>query len=71
MATAKNQVRGSAHPLAKLTEHDVALILQLAAERAELLRQARELSFRALAEKFEVSESTVQRIVYGERWGHV
>lgn len=71
MARAHNQIRGSAHPLAKLTEHDVRLILQLAAERRQLLDAASRLSTTRLAEKFDVAPSTIERIIYGERWGHV
>jgi hypothetical protein len=46
----------------KLTEHDKQLIAMLKAERADLLRQARNLRDTDIAEKFGVSRSIVERI---------
>ena len=46
----------------KLTEQDREYIAQLKAERARLLREAKQISDKRLAEKFEVSRGTVERI---------
>jgi transcriptional regulator with XRE-family HTH domain len=46
----------------KLTDRDVILIQELKAIRADLLRQAGNLTDRKIAEKFEVSANTVQKI---------
>jgi DNA invertase Pin-like site-specific DNA recombinase len=54
-----NPPRGEAHYLAKLTAADVQLIFD--AHQAGI-------STRALAAKFEVSQSTVARILTGRSW---
>ena len=46
----------------KLTPKDREYIAQLKAERERLLREARQLTDRQIAEKFEVSRGTVERI---------
>ena len=53
--------RGSNHYRAKLTEHDVRLIVELHPE----------VSTRKLAEKFEVSQSTIAKVVSARSWRHV
>lgn len=64
-------LRGSQLPHAKLTEHDVALILGLIARRQDLLRKSRELSNVKIAEKFGVSHYCIDKISAGEAWIHV
>jgi IS30 family transposase len=54
--------RGSLHPRARLTDHDVCLIRALAAEG---------LSSRVMAQKFEVGKSTITRVVNRQSWRHV
>lgn len=63
--------RGSQLPSSKLTEEDVRLIHSLANEREALREQLRNMSNAALAEKFEVSASTIDKIVNGSAWRHV
>lgn len=48
-----------------LTADDVALILDCVAERTRLAREASSLSNARLAEKFDVSATTIQRIAKG------
>ena len=64
--------RGSELPQAKLTEDQVRQLLRLAAKRRRV-RQAvtQRLGNRALARRFGVSVSTVERILAGETWSHV
>jgi hypothetical protein len=52
----RNYLRGQNHPKAVLTDHEVELLLELRAEGY---------FYRVLAEKFEVSRSTVQDICAG------
>lgn len=56
-----NPVKGSNHYRAKLTEHDVLLIIDLHPE----------VSTRKLAEKFDVSQSAIARILTARNWKHV
>jgi len=53
--------RGEKHYRSKLTEHDVRLIVELHPD----------ISTRKLAEKFEVSQSTIARILTCRNWKHV
>ena len=53
--------RGTSHYRAKLSEHDVKLILELHPE----------VSTRKLAEKFDVSQSAVARILTCRNWKHI
>lgn len=55
------RAKGSKHYRAKLTEHDVRLILDLHPD----------VSTRKLAEKFEVSQSAIARILTCRNWKHV
>lgn len=57
-----NRPRGERHYRAKLKEDDVSLIFEAHHEHG--------LSTRNLAEKFEVSQSTVAKIVSGRSWRH-
>jgi len=63
--------RGEELPQSRLTDDDVRTIRELIDQRSELLRQARELSNRKIAEKFGVHFRTIDRIATGETWGHV
>ena len=53
--------RGEKNPRAKLTEGDVRLIRQLHPD----------LSYRVLAEKFEVSKRAIEAVLTGQSWRHV
>lgn len=69
VAVAANGRRvGESHPKAKLTDHDVDLIRELATERddAGLVVKAG-LSYRVLAEKFDVCKWVIAKIVRCER----
>lgn len=61
-------MRGENHYFAKLTADDVRLIQSLLNERDELLARARAISNRALAEKFDVSTSAIEKIACGKNW---
>jgi len=50
----------------KLTDEDVGLIRQAGEERARLLAEARRLSNRALAAKFDVTKNYINRILQRE-----
>ena len=63
--------RGSDHKDAKLTEDDVLLIRELNAERLALLAQARNVSVKSIADKFDIHEGHVRKICSGECWTHV
>lgn len=63
--------RGSELPWAKLSEDDVKLIRAAAVERERLRAEARQLSNVALAEKFEVHERTIEKVLQFETWIHV
>ena len=55
---------GETHPNAKLTDHDIDLIRELATQRDEqgnVVRQG--LSFTILARKFEVTKTCIAKIV--------
>lgn len=63
--------RGSTLAHAKLTEYDVSLIRKLIDEREKMRAQVKNLSNRAIAEKFDVHVRSIDRISTGENWGHV
>lgn len=67
-ATAK---RGEGHYKARLTDGDVLVLRQIAAERRTLLARLAAISNRALAEKFDVTPSCIERVIYGQTWSHV
>lgn len=55
---------GESHPKAKLTDHDVDLIRELATQRDDHGRVTKQgLSYTILARKFEVGKSVIQKIV--------
>lgn len=62
---------GEKHKDAKLTESDVRIIRDLVAERDRLLAEARKLTYQAIAEKFDIHEGHVRRIVRGDVWSHI
>ena len=64
-------MHGEDHYAARLTEADVRLIRALGEERSRLLQSARKLSNATLAEKFDVSVRTIERVLDRSRWGHV
>ena len=66
-----NFKRGSELPQAKLTEHDVQLVLELVLHRDDLKNQLRCLTNKSIAEKFGVHQRTIERITSGGGWGHV
>jgi predicted DNA-binding protein YlxM (UPF0122 family) len=53
---------GQDHPRARLTDDDVRLIRVLHADG---------MSFRVLAEKFEVSKRSIESVITGQTWRHV
>ncbi len=63
--------RGSALPQAKLDEDDVRLIRSIVADRTELDRRRAAMTNRALAEKFGVTHSCIDKITEGMAWAHV
>lgn len=63
--------RGAASHAAKLSEEDVNCILDLIAERDRLLKQARNLSAKQLAQTWRVSVDTINSIAAGRTWRHV
>jgi len=62
---------GSMNYFAKLTEEDVMLIRELIKEREEARKKASSLSNKKIAEKFEVSQWTINLISAGRTWTHV
>lgn len=71
MAAAKNPVRGEKHHLSKLTDDDIKLLLACKAERDRLLEEAKKLTNKQLAAKFDIHERTVERVFYRGGWAHV
>lgn len=63
--------RGESLPQSKLTESDVKLILKLVDERESLKKQASDLSNKKLAEKFDVHQRTIEKLLSGKTWRHV
>lgn len=64
-------IRGTDHPLSKLTEDDVRLILAAVDERERLRAEANRLSNKSLAQRICVSLRTVDRITQAKGWKHV
>lgn len=62
MSAAKNPARGETHPNATLSDHDVRLILELLGIRDALIVEARKLTDKKLAEKFDVHHSYIWRL---------
>ena len=67
-ATAK---RGENHYAAKLTNDDVRHIRALVEERRALAKRLSALSNRSIAEKFDVTTSCIERVIYGQTWTHI
>lgn len=65
--------KGSQHHMAKITEEDVRLIIELDKERRRVKEQLDSLSQRAIAEKFGISKQRVWEIVNAHQgaWSHV
>lgn len=63
--------KGSKHHNAKITEEDVALILELYEEGKALRQRLRTLSLKGIGEKFGIKPQTVYDIVSGRSWRHV
>ena len=66
-----NPQRGSDRWNAKLTDDDVRLMRELVAERERLLAEARKLSDKEIAAKFEVHPNTVWKVCKRDSWSHV
>ena len=54
-----------------LTESDVRLIRQAKRERDRMKEQCRQLSNKGLARKFQVTISTIEKILAGTQWKEV
>ena len=63
--------KGSKHHNSKITEEDVALILELYEEGKALRQRLQTLSMKGIGEKFGIKPSTVYDIVSGRSWRHV
>lgn len=65
--------KGSKHHLAKITEEDVQLILELDQERKRVKALLDTLSQQAIADKFGISKQRVSVICNSHKgaWGHV
>ena len=63
--------RGMALPQSKLTDDDIRKIRELVALRAKLLKEARDITNKKLAESYGVHYRTIDRIASGETWGHI
>jgi len=63
--------RGSKHHNAKLTEEDVALIVELYEEGKILRKRLEALSMKGIGDKFGVAPQTIYDIVSGRSWRHV
>ena len=67
-----NVKRGTDLPQSKLTEEDVKLARQLHEyKKVQIKRLNETLSIKALAEKFDVSERAMERVLNRTNWGHV
>lgn len=71
MPPAINPVRGTDHPLSKLTDDDIRLIRECVAERERLINEARRLTNAELARKFDVHQRTIDRITQRKAWIHI
>ena len=63
--------RGSALKVSKLTNDDILQIRELVKIREEHYKNARELSAKKPAEKFDVHYRTIEKITQYETWVHV
>lgn len=71
MPPAINPVRGTDHPLSKLTDDDIRLIRECVAERERLINEARKLTNAKLAKKFDVHVNTIGRVTQFRGWIHI
>jgi len=71
MARPKQPSCGQDHYNSQLTEDDVRLIRELVDYRDSLKKELKQLSDRAIAEKFSVTHSAIYRIRHGSSWGHL
>jgi len=71
MPPAINPVRGTDHPLSKLTDDDIRLIRECVAERERLINEARKLTNAELARKFDVHANTIGRVTQYRGWIHI
>lgn len=71
MPPAINPARGSELPQSKLTEDDIKLIWKCVNERKRLRDEANKLSNESLAQKFDVSLRTIDRITQRRGWIHI
>ena len=65
-----HQACGEDHYRAKLTNEDAQLIRDVVSYRRSLLDEARKISDAALAEKFGVTKSTINKVGKGHSWIH-
>lgn len=68
---ATNPQRGEQRYNAKLTAADVRLIRELVAERRRLLNEAKRLSDKEIARKFEVHPGVIWKVSARASWIHV
>jgi len=66
-----SSAKGSKHHNAKVTEEDVALILELYEEGKRLRTRLQSLSLKGIGDKFGIKPQTVYDIVSGRSWRHV
>ena len=67
----KRYKRGENAPQSLLTESDVMLIREIGDRRRDLLDELSLISSRKLAEKFEVSHSTIRAVLSSKNWKHI
>lgn len=68
----RNKVkRGEQLPQSKLTDEDVKIIRELVEYRDKIKKELSVLTNSAIAEKFDVSQRTIDRITAGHGWTHV
>jgi len=63
--------RGEELTQSKLTEEDIRMIRELVKYREKLKKEVAGLSNKALAEKFDVHQRTMDKAVRYETWRHV
>ncbi len=64
-------LRGEQHPSAKLTDLDVLLIREASRLKEHHKREARKLSEKNLAEKFDVSRNAIWKVANYASWTHL
>ena len=71
MPAPRNPARGLELPQTKLTPDDIRLIWELVAERERLKREAAQLTNAAIAQKFEVHQRTIDKVLTRKTHFHV